>query len=298
MGRRRSLGLPAWAVALVMAGMAADGFAESGASGELTVTWEVDGSEISTADQVRVSVRAEAPADYEIDLGDSDADFGEFSVVSKVRDEPRLTGGGKRKVETVRWVLEPFLPGEYEVPAMTVTARVLEREDNPLEVVTEAVPIRVNSLLPGETKELDIKDLTGAPGAGGQGWWIILVVALACGGLGGWLVLRGREGEGAEVPRPDEAALRDLEGIELRAEPDEVGDRLQTVFEGYVEAGGVDLNQVDDEAATVLARFRDGVDHLRFSDQEVPREEGPELADLFRRFVSLTKAPKREEVAL
>ena len=186
MGRRRSLKWSAWAVVLAMAGMAVDGFAESGVSGELGVTWEVDGSEISTADQVRVSVRAEAPVGYEIDLGDSEADFGEFSVVSKVRDESRLTGGGTRKVEMVRWILEPFLPGEYEVPAMTVTAWVLEREEGALKVLTRAVPIRVNSLLPGETKELDIKELTGAPGARGRGWWFMLVVALACGGVGGW----------------------------------------------------------------------------------------------------------------
>ena len=106
----------------------------------------------------------------------------------------------------------------------------------------------------------------------------------------------GRSGspEADGVPAPAAMALSDLKSIEAEGVSEEMGGRLQTVFDGYVDAEPVDLEAVDGEVATVVVQLREGIDHLRFSRGGMGREEGPALAALLRRFVSLTSASGRK----
>ncbi|MEM7147338.1 MAG: hypothetical protein AAF591_19645 [Verrucomicrobiota bacterium] len=257
------------------------------------VSREIDRDALNTAEELRVTVHVEAPAGYAIDFGESEADFGEFAVIHRIETGPQLQSGGRRLAASVTWVLEPFLAGGYEVPAMIV------RGENPasgdaLSFELEAVPIEVRSLLPPETKNLDIRGLAPAESRG-QGWWWGLVIVGVIGGFAYWYYRHGRALPVEEALAPGEEALRSLEDMNMDGDGRSIGDGLGRVYYRYVERANVGDGDLDDEARRVQARFEAGVDYLRFSSGNVGTSEGQALTKLMRRFLFLTGEVQRRE---
>lgn len=268
------------------------GMAESGG---LEVFREVDREVMNTSDRLRVTIRVEAPADHRVFYEEDEADFGEFDVLHRIEEEERLTAGGSRRVRATTWVLEPFLAGDYTVPAMVVHA-VPEEGGEGVSFELDAKPIEVKSLLPAETQDLDIRPLVSPSGS--LAWLSVLCLIVMISAIALWLGHRFFWKSNQEVvsePLPQEAALRELKEIEAEEDFQSLGNRLQAIYRRYLEALGRNEGLKSGEVAELRSQFEDGLDHLRFSDEAEYRTEAEELIEMLRRFVSMAQPDTGEE---
>ena len=139
---------------------------------------------------------------------DSDGGFGEFAVVRDEEVSERLLDGGR--VQRVReYVLQPFLPGEYELPPLTVT---INDSDS---ISSEALTIPVESVLPDpETADLlDIAEPLDMPAP--WWWWALgtLLLAVAAGAAWWWWKRRKQKLSAPRVVPPHEIALTALDAL-------------------------------------------------------------------------------------
>ena len=195
----------------------AKSYETAGARLELTL----DRSSLSTAESAVLRLAVEADEGATVAFPDSEDGFGEFAVVSDQAVSERLLDGGR--VERIReYVLQPFLPGDYELPPLTVTL------DGSESISSEALTVPVQSVLedPESADLLDIAEPVDVP----LPWWwwalAILLLALAAGAALWWWK---RRKERLSVPRvvpPHEVALAALDGL---------------LSEGLLASGAVEL---------------------------------------------------------
>lgn len=176
------------------------------ASGRLEVT--LDRSSLTTAESALLRLIVEAGEGDTVSFPDSEDGFGEFAVVSDEAVSERLLDGGR--LEHIReYVLQPFLPGEYELPPLTVT---LNGSDT---ISSETLTIPVESVLqnPESADLLDIAAPVDMPAP--WWWWALLVLLLAVAvGAAWWLWKRRREKLTApRVVPPHEIALSALDAL-------------------------------------------------------------------------------------
>ena len=176
------------------------------AGGRLELT--LDRSSLTTAESAVLRLAVEADEGATVAFPDSEAGFGEFAVVRDEEVSERLLDGGR--VERVReYVLQPFLPGEYELPPLTVT---LNDSDS---ISSEALTIPVESVLPDpETADLlDIAEPLDMPAP--WWWWALgaLLLAVAAGGAWWWWKRRKEKLSAPRVVPPHEIALTALDAL-------------------------------------------------------------------------------------
>ncbi len=147
--------------------------------------------------------------------------LGEFAVQSSRQSEPALNPDGQIAV-TKTYVLEPFLPGEYELPSMSIEYWDKTQPDAAHQTVqTDAVKITVASVLAPGQEASEIKEITPPMELPPSVWrWLApLLAALALLALGaGYWAWRGRKRATAAIAAepPHITALRRLDA--LRAE--------------------------------------------------------------------------------
>lgn len=176
------------------------------AGGRLELT--LDRSSLSTAESAVLRLAVEADEGATVAFPDSDGGFGEFAVVRDEEVSERLLDGGR--VQRVReYVLQPFLPGEYELPPLTVT---LNDSDS---ISSEALTIPVESVLPDpETADLrDIAEPLDMPAP--WWWWAVgtLLLAVAAGAAWWWWKRRKAKLSAPRVVPPHEIALTALDAL-------------------------------------------------------------------------------------
>ena len=196
------------------------------AGGGLEVLLRLDRTEITTAEWVQLEVEVRAAEGLTVQLPSAEqAESGDLQVTQTRTAPPALQEGG-----LVRWVrrfeLQPFLAGEYQVPALEVA--VAGRDDAPAATVrTEPIALTVTSVL-AETEEppalQEVAEPVPVPPRTGR---LLLLAALAMlvvgAAVAGGVLLRRRAARAAaRVPSvpPHEVALHALR--ELAA-----GDLLQ-----------------------------------------------------------------------
>ncbi len=127
-------------------------------AGPITATLTLDRASMTAAESLVARLEVSAPSGVRVELPTAEGKLGEFTVVSVV-DEPELAKAGPKGMESTvvrRYTLEPFLPGDYTLPALEIRWR---RKDPSASGVarTAAVTVPVRSLLapakPGENKE-------------------------------------------------------------------------------------------------------------------------------------------------
>ena len=174
--------------------------------GRLEVT--LDRSSFTTAESARLRLAVAADEGVVVAFPDSEDGFGEFAVVSDEAVSERLLDGGR--VERVReYVLQPFLPGDYELPALTVTL------DGAESISSEAFTIIVESVLqdPEAAELLDIAEPVDVPVP--WWWWALgaLLLALAVGAALWWWKRRKEKLAAPQVVPPHEIALKALDAL-------------------------------------------------------------------------------------
>ena len=176
------------------------------AGGRLELT--LDRSSLTTAESAVLRLAVEADEGAAVDFPDSEGGFGEFAVVRDEEVSERLLDGGR--VEHVReYVLQPFLPGEYELPPLTVT---LNGSDS---ISSEALTIPVESVLqdPETADLLDIAEPLDMPAP--WWWWALgtLLLAVAAGAAWWWWKRRKEKLSTPRVVPPHEIALTALDAL-------------------------------------------------------------------------------------
>ena len=187
-------------------------------SGSATATIEVSADSITVADRLEVAVEVVASEQQQVAFPDVEDKLGEFRVVDTRSDDPKLLDSG-RVARRQTYVLEPFLPGQYEIPALEIDLGGKGAEaDSQQKIKTDPIAIEVSSLLPDSEEEPDIKEASGPvemPGVDPRVYWLagaaVLIAAAA-----GYLLWRRRRAK-AQVqgapPPPHEVAYRELDAL-------------------------------------------------------------------------------------
>lgn len=189
------------------------------AGGQLELT--LDRSSLTTAESALLRLAVEADEGVAVAFPDSGEGFGEFAVERDEEVSERLLDGGR--VERVReYVLQPFLPGEYELPPLTVT---LDGSDS---ISSDALTIAVESVLqdPETADLLDIAEPLDMPAP--WWWWAVGALLLAVAAVAGlwWWKRRKERLSAPRVVPPHEIALTALDAL---------------LSEGLLAAGAVEL---------------------------------------------------------
>ncbi len=206
--------------------------------GPLRVHVGVDRDELTVAESLTLTIEASAEPGYVLDLpnlGDRDHE-GDVSVaplrIVDERREPAHMDARGRIVESVTLVLEPYLPGEVEIPAITVRARPIEGAGEAIEASTRPIAVTVRSLLESDDLELaELRDVIDPAYAieipvGGVVAALIIAGGLVCG-----IVLIGRRLIMEPLPPSTIDEARERLEILVRRELEDEDERKSTLLE-------------------------------------------------------------------
>lgn len=152
----------------------------------VTLTLTLDRERLTVAEQLTVELRAEVGEEYAVRFSER-KDFPGFSVVSVKEPTPELIGPGRIAVMK-RYVLDPLIPGNAQIPAMSVDAwKKADNEAIPITVTTEPVAIAIESLLAKDDQGDTISDIAPPLEKPVSPWlWGGLVLAALCVVLACW----------------------------------------------------------------------------------------------------------------
>jgi hypothetical protein len=122
---------------------------------------QLSSKEITIAEQLELVLLAASPEEYEVEMPSYTTTLGDFSVDDFHTSPPRLTGAANntRLVVPKTFILEPYLPGTYTIPALKIIYREKGEGTDESELFTEEIEITVTSLLPENAGDLQIKDI-------------------------------------------------------------------------------------------------------------------------------------------
>ena len=187
-------------------------------SGTVAATIELSADSITVADQLELAVEVIANEDQRIVFPDIEDKLGEFRVADTRIADPKLLEGG-RVVRRRTYLLEPFLPGDYEIPGLTIGFSDKGADDDSQQSIqTDPIDIEVRSLLPDSEEEPDIKEASGPvemPGLDAWVYWLVGATLLlaAAGGYFLWRRRRAKAQVEEATPPPHETAYAELEAL-------------------------------------------------------------------------------------
>ncbi len=223
--------------------------------GPLTVHVRVSKSEISLADELELEIEASIKEGYQAELPRFGEKLEQFGIRDYRNFPPRLADDG-RIISRKLYRLEPFLSGDYKIPAMTIKfseetssvkkdgGKTAEKKEYQLE--TEEIPIKVTSLIGDERKNLRIKGLKEVVSLPSSKSFLYPVLA---GAMGGIIVIallilrqrrRRREEQGPQLVPAHEIAYEQLRklGEENFLESGRVKEfyiRISDILRHYIE---------------------------------------------------------------
>lgn len=174
----------------------------------------VDRSAITTVDRLTLRVSLVTPVGVAAKLPDIADDIGGFSAIARNDEIPRVSvdaNGGATLVLARTLTLEPFLAGEYTIPALE--ARVGPPSSERV-VKSEPIVVKVSSVIPSgeEPKEAEARGVLD-PAKRGLPAWMLIAGALACGLVGAGVAWRVTRRTSHPLP-PDAIALSRLGELE------------------------------------------------------------------------------------
>jgi hypothetical protein len=137
------------------------GFTKVFDQGPVSLTMQLSSTEITIAEQLELVLQAAIPEEYEVEMPSYTTTLGDFSVDDFRTSPPRLTGAANntRLVVPKTFILEPYLPGTYTIPALKIIYREKGGGTDESELFTEEIEITVTSFLPENAGDLQIKDI-------------------------------------------------------------------------------------------------------------------------------------------
>ena len=176
--------------------------------GDLRLEMTLDKASLTTVQRALLRLQIECSEGDSIDFPNLSDGLGEFAVTRARTLPTRLLEGG-RVVHGRDYELQPFLPGEYEVPALTVVS------SSAGEISTDPLKVSVESVLE-DPQSAELRDIADPIDVPVPWWWWVLATLLTCAVLAalGWWWHRQRQAQC--VPHsvsPHEAALAKLDAL-------------------------------------------------------------------------------------
>jgi hypothetical protein len=215
----------------------------------VSVTMQLSSTKITIADKLELALYAAIPEEYEIEMPSFTTTLGDFSVNDFHTSPPRLTGATNNTQIIVQktFILEPYLPGTYTIPALKITYQEKRDDSVTNELFTEEVEITVTSFLPDDSDDLQIKDIRPPeelPLDKNKLLWlagtILLIIILVIAAFVFW---RKKQGEIVDVlvqAKPDEIAFQELdkllaENLLARGKVKHFHLRISDILRRYIE---------------------------------------------------------------
>ncbi|RZB33946.1 MAG: hypothetical protein SRB2_03339 [Desulfobacteraceae bacterium Eth-SRB2] len=286
--------------------------------GPLTVIFDIDRKEISTADRLNLHIQVLWDEGYEVKLPGFGEKLEQFGIVDDNTTLPELTGNNKTKI-TRSYVLEPFLSGDYSIPPMKI--RCWEKEEkgsDKHEIETAKIVIKVTSLFPDKMEGMrlhDIKSPVELPRS--YTLWIgsgIIGAVLAIFGLITFGILRKRrQAEMAYAEQmipPHELAFKELEQLlsERLIEKGKIKlyyQRISDILRRYIESRfginapeqtteefleGLDTqHNFPDNYNELLKNFLTYCDLVKFAEHQPANKDIANTLESCKEFISETK---------
>ncbi len=281
----------------------------------LQVEVRLSSDELTTADTARVRVTTSVAETHALDPwldGFRGALESQWTVAHVDKPAAPTMDARERVVHTTELVLKPFLPGEYEIPALELTARPRTGGES-VSVRSEAIPALVASVLDEEAGEPDpsaAKGVVEAEESPGYAVWIgaggiVLAVALV------WLLvrrLRRRFEREEQIPAHEAALARvdDLMGSGLleRGAMNAFYTELAHILRWWIERRyglhapertseeflreASESRAMGERELESVREFLTHADLVKFAQGSATAEQGRESAGLVRSFIART----------
>jgi len=286
--------------------------------GPLTVIFDIDRKEISTADRLNLHIQVIWDEGYEVKLPGFGEKLEQFGIVDYHTTRPELTGNNKTKI-TRSYVLEPFLSGDYSIPPMKIKCwKKEEKGSDKHEIETAKIVIKVTSLFPDKMEGMrlhDIKSPVALPRS--YALWIgsgIIGAVLAIFGLITFGILRKRrQAEMAYAKQmipPHELAFKELEQLlsERLIEKGKIKlyyQRISDILRRYIESRfginapeqtteefleGLDTqHNFPDKYNVLLKNFLIYCDLVKFAEHQPANEDIANTLESCKEFISETE---------
>ncbi|NLJ27995.1 hypothetical protein [Desulforhabdus amnigena] len=292
----------------------------------LYVRLSVDKDTISVAEQLHLTLEADAPEGYEARFPDLGQKLGEFRITDYKIDPPQLSA--ENLVRTRRfYTLEPFLAGEYHIAPMEIvflTKSNAKADSSDLEthtIRTEELTVKVHSLLGEDRNKLEIHPIYGPVELPRSpiplSYILAMPAAILCiGGCGfWWLKMRKKKNGGEASPpiSPHEFAYRQLQEILEenfldRGEFKLFFSRISDVVRYYIEnrfglhapkltteeflATVHRKNPFSPEHQRLLDDFLNHCDLVKFAEHHPTGEEAQKSIEACKAFIDATRQEK------
>lgn len=302
-----------------------DGIRKEFERGPVKVVIEIDHKEISIADKLNFRIEIFADKEYEVRLPQFGEKLEQFGIVDYHTSQPELAGEGKVRFSR-SYVLEPFLSGDYAIPAMKIEfwkkpEKESDKEPDKHEMETEEIKIKVKSLLPEKLANLKIHEI--APPVElprpVRGWiWTGAAVSIVVLGTLVVIILRKRrrrpEIQVAPSVPPHEIAFNELQRLvdEKLIENHKVKlfhQRISDILRRYIERRFslhapeqtteefLDIlrssEALDTRYRSLLREFLSHCDLVKFAEHQPGTEEIQKTFDSCKSFVLETKQQTR-----
>lgn len=302
---------------------AEEGFSQEHVSGSFSLLLQTSSMETTAAGEIKLVLEAKSPENTTVEFQEFGVSMGDFTLRGKQFSTPRLTGSGNtaRILYRATYSLEPYLPGTYTIPAMTVIFRYAENDREAELIRTEAMEIPVRSLLDPDAETTDIRDISQPLSLGPDKVFQLTLLGLALLGTtlaaGIYLFWQKKKKERIVAPvalPPDQIALRELEKLEhdnllARGEIQFFHERLSGILRCYIENRfGLKapertteefLNELSRAPSSpsrllgnhksVLANFLTQCDLVKFARYEPSMAASEKRLDICRKFIEKTR---------
>ena len=285
--------------------------------GPLAVHVRLDQAELNIAQKLQLQLEATTDSNYDVTLPKVDKILTQFGILDWYRHPDRLDTE-QRLIRTQDYELEPFLSGDYEIPALTFIFYDVNDPNNTHELTTEPIAVKVTSLLGDDRNDLtiaDIEDVVDVPRPP-INWklWIGLIIALWTVVIGLVVAMRRQRGPMAEmrVYKPAHevayARLQALIAEDLVAAGyvKEFYQRINAILRHYIEDRFnlrapertteeflIELRQTDhlnDEHKNHLGEFLEHCDLVKFAKHQPAEAEIQRTFDLVKQFIEATRS--------
>lgn len=288
--------------------------------GPVTFNLKVDRKELTIADRLRLELEVRVGEEFEVRLPEFGDKLDQFGIVDYRSPTPRLV---EQDMTLYRksYVLEPFLSGEYKIPAMKVIFwKKGEAEEKKHEMESEPLDVSVKSLIPEKVAELTIEEIVPpmdipAPAVD----WLYLIIGvgiLSAGGIAGFVLWQRKRGKSVEAVRraAHEIAYDELEALLAeklveQGEPKSFYLRLSNILCHYIEDRFglrapertteeflMDLRSTDvlvPSHKELLKKFLQHCDMVKFAEHQPGNEEIQGTFDACKQFIADTE-PREE----
>ncbi len=283
--------------------------------GPATVHVRLDKTKLTIADTVLLQFEATLQPGYKIEMPKVDKVLENFGIVDW-DDLGSKLDAKNNVVTTYQYRLEPFLSGNYEIPAFTFEFRDANDPNATHELASEPIAVEVTSLLGDQRAKLVIEDIEGVvemPKPAGR-WWLWTLAVLGVAAVpAGWLLLRGRRSR--QVVRVFKSA-HEVAYLRLRALVAANLVEQGQVKEFYEQISGILRHYIEDRFALhapdrtteeflselrftgtlapadkqTLEEFLTHCDLVKFAKHEPTTEQIQRTFDLVKDFVERTKS--------